>query len=376
MSVQNLLTLFEDILRNKLKIGKAVLFRNDNQWKCLFHYSLDGKSQVVDFPEGLLIIRDIGTIPVHTPELKSEFEIVVPVYHKEKPLAFLLLGDIDESLLQLSTAIKHLPFVQTLTNIIIVAMENKKLFRENLKQVAMARELELASEMQHMLVPEQLPDNNFLSVAAVYLPQQQVGGDYFDFIPLNDDEFLICMCDVSGKGMSAALLMSNFQANLHALSSVNSNLPWLMQQLNKKVCQGAKGEKYITAFIARYHVPSHKLEYLNAGHHAPVLLTGDRIHLLEAQQPGLGMIDDPVFPNSTIHEIEPNSLLVCYTDGVVELENEEGNFFGTDKLINLVKSFSHERPKQLNQKIILELESFKEKLPYSDDVTLLSCRFF
>ena len=121
MSVQNLLTLFEDILRNKLKIGKAVLFRNDNQWKCLFHYSLDGKSQVVDFPEGLLIIRDIGTIPVHTPELKSEFEIVVPVYHKEKPLAFLLLGDIDESLLQLSTAIKHLPFVQTLTNIIIVA---------------------------------------------------------------------------------------------------------------------------------------------------------------------------------------------------------------------------------------------------------------
>lgn len=375
MSVKNLLAMFEDILRNKLSIGKAVLFGNDNHWKCLLHFSINRENQTVDFSEDLLGIRDIGTVSFNSPGLKNEFEIVVPVYHKDKPLAFLLLGDIDDSLLQLSSAIKHLPFVQTLTNIIIVAMENKKLFKENLQQVAIAKELELASQMQHMLFPQTLPDTQQVSVAAVYLPQQQVGGDYYDFIWLNEDEFLICMCDVSGKGISAALLMSNFQANLRALSSINTDLSWLMQQLNKKVNQSAKGEKFITAFVARYHIPSRQLQYLNAGHHAPVLLSGSNISLLEAHSPGLGMVDEQEFPRATIVTLESNSLLVCFTDGVVELENANADYFGTERLINQIKSHAGDRPKQLNQKIILEMEFFKGKLNYTDDVALLTCRF-
>jgi phosphoserine phosphatase RsbU/P len=375
MSVTSLMDMLEDILRNKLSIGKAVLFGHQEGWKSLLHFGDNGEHQFVNVSKDLLKVRDIGTIAFGDAALKNTFEIVIPVFHKEKPLAFLLLGDIDDTRLQLSSAIKHLPFIQTLTNIIVVAMENKMLFKENLRQVAIARELELASQMQHMLFPETLPDDERVSAAAVYLPQQQVGGDYYDFIWLNENEFLICMCDVSGKGISAALLMSNFQANLHALSSINSDLTWLMQQLNKKVVQSTKGEKYITAFLARCHLPSRKLSFLNAGHHAPILLSDLGSVLLEAHAPGLGMVEGQEFPAASILDLDVNSILLCYTDGVVELENENSDFFGTERLLSLLRNHLLLRPKQLNQKIILDLESFKGKLPYSDDVAILSCRF-
>ena len=108
-------------------------------------------------------------------------------------------------------------FIQTITNLIVVAIENNKMAVEQLKQAAMKKELELAAQMQSLLFPPSLPSNESYEIHATYLPHQEVGGDYYDYIPLSDHEFAICMADVSGKGIAAALLMANFQANLHAL---------------------------------------------------------------------------------------------------------------------------------------------------------------
>ena len=110
-------------------------------------------------------------------------------------------------------------FIQTISNILIVAIENIRLYNENLRQVAIKRELELASKMQTMLIPEDenLPSNKHIRFKAFYHPHFEVGGDYYDVISLSEDQVGFCIADVSGKGISAAILMSNFQANLRAL---------------------------------------------------------------------------------------------------------------------------------------------------------------
>jgi sigma-B regulation protein RsbU (phosphoserine phosphatase) len=103
-------------------------------------------------------------------------------------------------------------FIQALSNIIIVAIENKKLARKQLEQEAFRKELEIASDVQQFLFPDKLPNTERLKMEASYLPHDLVGGDYYDFIPINKNQFLLCVADVSGKGIPAALMMSNFQA--------------------------------------------------------------------------------------------------------------------------------------------------------------------
>lgn len=108
------------------------------------------------------------------------FDIAVPVFHRNKPLAFLLIGDIDEEEQRMSPTVKHLNFIQTLTNLIVVALENRRLAKQELAGARAKRELELAAEMQSMLVPLDLPHNERIDADGWYQPHSEVGGDYYD----------------------------------------------------------------------------------------------------------------------------------------------------------------------------------------------------
>ena len=183
---------------------------------------------------------------------------------------------------------------------------------EQLKQAAMKKELELAAQMQNLLFPHSLPSNERYEIHATYLPHQEVGGDYYDYIPLNEHEFAICMADVSGKGIPAALLMANFQANLHALIAHTRSLSELAHQLNAKVYASAKGEKFITFFIGIYNVKTQELQYFNAGHNPPLLVHSTVIYRTEGCT-GLGMFEQLPFVNVGKLLIPDKALLVCYT---------------------------------------------------------------
>jgi sigma-B regulation protein RsbU (phosphoserine phosphatase) len=189
-------------------------------------------------------------------------------FHNQTPLAFVLVGDIDDPSEGVSPTIKHMQFVQTLTNIVIVAIENKRLFKENLEREKMHKEMELASEVQTMLVPDltKFPGHPKIDVEGFYLPHFEVGGDYYDIFELNHREIGFCIADVSGKGISAALLMSNFQANLRALFVSSIHLTDVITILNERIISSVHGEKFITLFIARYNSETNELRYINAGH--------------------------------------------------------------------------------------------------------------
>ncbi len=371
-----LFAIYESILIHQLNIPKIALYTYTNSWRCVLKHGINTDVEDIKVEVELLKYKEITEIDLVASDSNIEaFDIIIPVHHKNQPLAYLLIGDIDEQKIEISPAIKHLPFVQTLTNVMMVAIENKRLFRENLLQVASRKELELASEMQAMLFPDKLPNDSTLNVNAYYQPHHQVGGDYYDFIRLNENEVAFCVADVSGKGVSAALLMANFQANLRALFKHNSSLSEIAHDLNTIVFGNAKGEKFITIFLAKYNILTRMLTYINAGHNPPLVLSADTIFNLTTGSIGVGMLQEVPRIREGIMHMSPNTVLVCYTDGLVEQNDENGDEFGMDKLKQIILKKKDADVKKINTSIILALDKFKQDVSYADDIALFSCKF-
>lgn len=379
-SVEHLISVFEFILKEQLGLDKFILFNKQTSWEPILKVGVKGRIKNIEVERDLFRFRDITVIESsHIQEL-NEFDIIIPVYHKQEPLAFLLLKSNEESTDDkghLNASLPNLSFIQTLTNIIVVAIENKRMAKLGIKQERIKKELEVASEMQKLLFPDDLPSDRRLDLAATYKARHEVGGDYYDFIRINDDEFIICIADVSGKGISAAMLMANFQATIRTLLNYQQfELDFLLQELNKKVMTSAKGEKFITFFIGRYNSKTREMKYINAGHNHPILTNGRKAQFLDKGSVGLGMLDELPFIESDTIRIEPNSTLILYTDGVVELMDKEGNYFETDRLIKLVHSFYPLKMEDMNNLIFSKLDEFRGQEELVDDTAIFSCRIF
>jgi sigma-B regulation protein RsbU (phosphoserine phosphatase) len=276
----------------------------------------------------------------------------------------------------MSPTVKHLNFIQTLTNLIVVAMENARMAKQELQQERDKRELELAAEMQNMLVPAQLPNNEWMSAAAWYKPHRQVGGDYYDLIPNGKDRYMMAMADVSGKGMAAALLMSNFQASLRALIQYrDDDLPALVRELNDKVFASARGERFITLFLADIDLVGRRIRYVNAGHNPAMYLTQGKVDELREGTIPLGML--PMLPklDSGQVEIRSGDTLLAYTDGLVEQEDSHGMAFETEPIERLLRDMAPAGCAALNSAMISAYEAHRGDVPPLDDIALLTCRF-
>ncbi len=253
LPTEELLLKYESILRNNLGIGKILIYKHSLKWECLLNggfpkeleTGIDVESQLLKFTEISFRSEDLDIEGV---------DILIPVYNNYVQLAYVLIGDIEEEGEGVSPVIKHLNFIQTISSIILVAIENIRLSKESLRQEAIRRELELAARMQQKLIPDNttMPQNEHFVVNGFYYPHYEVGGDYYDCIKLSDTKTGFCIADVSGKGISAAILMSNFQASLRALFTHDIELPLLIQKLNTLINANAAGEKFITFFVARY----------------------------------------------------------------------------------------------------------------------------
>jgi sigma-B regulation protein RsbU (phosphoserine phosphatase) len=369
-----LLDLYQDILQNRLGVGKLVLFSNDDRWNCILKYGLPEEKAKIDFEKELLNITEIETITYSSGKLSKNFEIVIPVYHKKTPLAYVLLGDVDQNKLELSAAIKHLPFVQTLTNLIVVAIENKKLFKENINRAQIKKELELAQNMQNMLFPQQFPDTENLQVAASYLPHQQVGGDYYDFIRLNNHEYIFCIADVSGKGVAAALLMSNIQATLHSLINYTHNLKDIILEINKRVITNARHEKFLSIFLGKLNTKSQQLTYINAGHNAPIISYENKFYELNKGCTLLGIDETIRDVNVEIFNYSSEFTLVCYTDGLTDTANESGETLTVEDLHGIIQKNLKSKPDFINKALLFYAEEFKGEQEFPDDIALLTLK--
>lgn len=376
-SVETLSKIIHFVLKEQLHYNKFILLYQNKSWESLIKVGIKGTIKEDELAQNLSRFNEITFIDSSPSDLISQFDCVVPVNHQKKPIAYLLLQGGTNKLETTSERLSNMKFVQTLINIVIVAIENQKMIQYNINQVKMKKELEVASELQKLLFPSELPSNSYIDISAKHTSRHEVGGDYYDYIPLNEEEIILCIADVSGKGISAAMLMANFQATLRALFQYQElEFDFLIEELNRKVIQNAKGEKYITFFIAHYNLSSRKLTYVNAGHNSPILSNGKEIIYLDKGTIGLGMMDDLPFLNIGKHIIEPNTTLVMYTDGVIELENTKEEFFELDRLVKLVQQYYPLKMEDLNSLIFSKLDEWRSNKRFVDDTAIFSCRFF
>ena len=367
-----LLSKYESILRNNLGIGKILIFKHSVKWECLLNGGFSKELETgIDVESQLLKFTEISH---RNEDLDIEgVDILIPVYNNNVPLAFVLIGDIEEEGKGMSPVLKHRNFIQTISSIILVAIENIRLFKESLRQEAFRKELELAARMQQKLIPDNrsMPQNEHLAVNGFYYPHYEVGGDYYDCLKLSDTKTGFCIADVSGKGISAAILMSNFQASFRALFTHEIELPLLIRKLNTLITTNASGEKFITFFVARYDHENCTLEYINAGHNPPVFfdtVTGQVVHL-HSLCVGIGMIDEIPPVREQFLNITHYSKIVCYTDGLSDLKGDDGKEILTKEIVRFI---TNKDPVENNIREMLKKLGIPDNNPdLFDDVSIL-----
>jgi sigma-B regulation protein RsbU (phosphoserine phosphatase) len=236
--------------------------------------------------------------------------------------------------------------------------------------------MKLASEMQLTLVPRKLPQNGCFEVDAIYQPHFGVGGDYYDCFRFSENKYLFVVADISGKGLAAALLMANFQANLRAIIRQTTSPEEFIQNINRAVQRITKSDKYLTLFVCDFDTESRRLRYINAGHIPPLMLLNNEVHSLKEGCTILGYFKS--LPSVEIGEmyIEDEALLVIFTDGITDVKSPQGNYFNENMLGEFALKNKKLKPTDFNKKLMRKIDSFKGGEDYPDDVTVLTCRFF
>ena len=369
--------IFEFILRAQFNVSKILLFARtskDGEWSCAMEHNASSSKEHIDVTRDLERFQYIQKITNFPFEGFNEFDLLIPISHKKEPLAYLLLGcPLFEE--EIETANDQVKLIETLANIIVVSLENKRLFKRQLEQSQLKKEMDLAAEVQQLLIPTVLDISPSIEAYGHYEPHGEIGGDYYDFLQYSDHEYALCICDVSGKGLSAGMLMSNFQANLRALISREYPLEQIVDMLNFKIREITKSARFITMFLGVYDTERHIMRYINAGHNPPILLQNGEQKLLKEGCPLLGALTS--LPNITIGEvaIEPSSMLFMYTDGLIEIENEQGEMYDLNSLQETLQASSIKSPDKIAKHVLMKADSFRGEQPYPDDLSLLVCKF-
>jgi sigma-B regulation protein RsbU (phosphoserine phosphatase) len=240
---------------------------------------------------------------------------------------------------------------------------------------ALSSDLEGAKDVQQAFFPSQSLSIPCLSCETFYKPAQEIGGDYYDFLPLQEGRWGIAIGDVSGKGIGAALIMASLQASLRAQASHSHfELSTLISDVNRLVYESSPTHFFASLFYAEYEPATRMLKYVNAGHNPPIVLRPHEgqlqmFHLRSGGMP-VGISPDSHFPATTF-QFEVDDLFVAYTDGITEVENSNGELWGERALKTLLASCSHRTPDQIIKCILDEVATFADRLPQRDDMTLV-----
>ncbi len=290
---------------------------------------------------------------------------VLPIVHQGKLRGYLAVGQ------ELNPS--QLDHISTLSNVLMVAVENRKMELVRQEREAHKRELEFAHEVQKGLVPDKLPNDDVLEMFAYYQPHSGISGDYYDYIPLGKNKFFCCIADAAGKGIPAALQISNFQAALRVLLQSNYSLEDIVRRLHDQVYDN-KETGFVTFFGAIVDLENQVMQYITAGHNPPVLIQDGKCHLLTKGCSPLGARKILPFLSKGEIAIRPGDLFYAYTDGVTEIKNAKGEDYGDQRLRDFLLDCVEDDLEDIHDDLLLKLVRFKGKLEFPDDLTVFAFR--
>ncbi|HJR09336.1 MAG TPA: SpoIIE family protein phosphatase [Pyrinomonadaceae bacterium] len=277
----------------------------------------------------------------------------------------------DSPLAEAKFSQDHLTVLTTLASVAAIRVENARLMEEDLERERFERELNLAREIQQRFQPSSAPNINGYEMQGISFPCYEIGGDYYDFIERPDGRMVIALGDVSGKGTSAALLMSSLHAAMHAQIPAHKTLGDTISAVNRYLAETIPMNRFITLFCAELDPVTGALSFLNAGHNPPLIAhAGGSMEQLAAGGIPLGIVGDAVYREGRT-QLHPGDALVIYSDGVSETQNAAGEEFGPVRLYNTVARYLDSTAAGIRDKIEADLTKFAQGTPAGDDITLV-----
>jgi sigma-B regulation protein RsbU (phosphoserine phosphatase) len=243
---------------------------------------------------------------------------------------------------------------------------------------ALRKDLELAKDVQQAFFPQESLSIPGLTCETFYQPAQSIGGDYYDFFPLQGGRWGIAVGDVSGKGIGAALLMASLQASLKAQAlHPHLDVSIMISEVNRLVHESSPGHFFASLFYGEYQPTIRVLRYVNAGHNPPMVLRwrngGCEVIPLETEGTPVGALEHAEYTSAAVR-LEIGDVLIAYTDGITEAENLQGEFWGQERLEKLLRSCQDRTPKEIIRCVLDEVSDFSKGHRQRDDVTLLVVR--
>ena len=251
-----------------------------------------------------------------------------------------------------------------------ISIEKALLHYQILEKKKIEEQLQIAKDVQLSLLPNADPQIAGYSFASVCIPTYEIGGDYFDYIPIDDNRIAIAIADVSGDGVPAALIMAAFRALLRYNAKLFSDPAKLIKLMNEQVSEFMRKRDFISVFYGILDYKNHTFIYCNCGHNPGLHLNSQSIKLIEGGGPSLNLLKDAEFKTFELN-LEKNDQILLYTDGVVEVFSKDKKQFGLEKLIETFNSNSDKSPGEIIKQVISATKDFSSSDFYNDDFTLL-----
>lgn len=298
---------------------------------------------------------------------KTLSEVAVPIIKNDKAIGAL---DVESDRLSAFDN-HHLEILQFFADASAISLEKAILHHQILEKKKLEEQMQIAKDVQSSLLPAQPPEIIGYDIAGICIPTYEIGGDYYDYIKLDENNLAIIIADVSGDGIPAALIMASFRAMLRNQLKINSEPAEVMNLLNQQITEVSRKRDFITAFYAKLSYDQHTISYTNCGHNPPILLKSDgSIELLETEDPALNIIETTSFSTNSL-SIAPGDQIVFYTDGVIEVFNKESKEYGIERLQKIILDSRNESAEKIINNLVRSTRNFSGTNLYRDDFTLV-----
>jgi sigma-B regulation protein RsbU (phosphoserine phosphatase) len=315
-----------------------------------------------------LIIDDVRAEPRYVVgRKKSLSEITVPIFINND-----VIGALDVESDHISAFDENdLDLLKFFADASSISIEKAILHQQILDKEKLEEQLQIAKDVQSSLLPSAPPQVIGYDIDAICIPTFEIGGDYFDYIPIDKNKLGIIVADVSGDGVPAALIMAAFRALLRNQIGLSYQPHNVMNFLNEQISGFCRKRDFITAFYGYIDLEKHKFVYCNCGHNHPLILTpSGEINSLEESGPSLNLVVDAGYKSNSL-DLEPGEIIVFYTDGVTEIFNDDKEEFGLERLKNVLSGSFDEPAGGIIKNVVNSTKDFSKRRYYLDDFTVL-----
>lgn len=384
LNLNELLELILDSLSKVVRYDAAAIFLIDKEKQEIEHIKARGFDPALEpdlqlkIGEGLagwaaktqssLIVPNVREDPRYVEaRVETRSGMVVPILSQNRIMGvFSLENDELDAYHQ-----QDLELLEAFASLAAVSLERARQHEEILEKRKLEEELSIARRIQQSFLPRRKPELPGFDISGINVPSEQVGGDYYDFIPIIENQMGVAIADVSGKGIPAALIMASFRASLIAEIRNNYAIRSIMFKVNNLLFESTAWENYVTAVYGVLDMKNHIFTFSNGGHNAPILRHADgKMEYLTEGGVALGMFENSRYEERPVG-LTPGEITVFYTDGVTEAKNRSEEEFGTRRLKQVIDDSHQLSARRIRENIYDAVRRFTGDVPQADDITLM-----